>query len=167
MSEEKKVAPAVNNVKNNSYKVLRDLTNDDLKSFPVVKVELTRSESKYGISYKWSIPFGLAHLESKHLDEIGYFTILNVQNIEPTGVKTYINAAQRFIVGTTKDGKTYHQVQLIIGHRCFLTRLINDNELRLANSWIKQEKMNPIIWIEVPVVLEDDLLVNIGSNEEN
>lgn len=167
METDKKVGSSIATKNINTYKALRDLTNDDLKELPVVKVELTRLENKnFGVSYKWSVPFGFAHLESRKLDEIGYYTILDCKKVESSGKTTYVSACQRFIKGTTKDGKEYHQLQLILGYRCFLTYLINDNELRLATSWIKQGKMKPINWVVVPVVNEDDLNVNIGSDIE-
>lgn len=166
MEEKEKVVTNVAATKNKgAYKILREVTNEDLKSWEFTKLEVSKFESKYGITFKWKIPFGFAYLESRQLDVIGYHTILDCKKIDPTGNSTIISAAVRYVKGIGKDSREYHQVQIIIGTRCFLTRLINDNELRLSNSWIKQGKMKPIEWVDVPEKIDEDLDHNAGSNK--
>ncbi len=51
------------------YKKVRNLLKKDLKKLPVVKMTLSRIQSEsFGTSFKWSIPFGFAHLESRQIN---------------------------------------------------------------------------------------------------
>ena len=147
---EKKEEKVANTPTLNEYKPLKELTNEDCKNLPIVKVNLIRSRSKFGESYKASFPLGLATLDIRNrFDQIAY-----------------VNAYARFTRGLGKDGREYHAIQLIFGRDTFLTRFFNDRELILVNSWIKQGKMKPINWVNVPEKIGDEEFnINLGSDE--
>lgn len=164
---EKKEVKVVNTPTLNEYKPLKELTNEDCKNLPILKVNLIRSRSKFGESYKASFPLGLATLDIRNrFDQIAYLTILNCKGIDPTGSAITVNAYARFTRGLGKDGREYHAIQLIFGRDTFLTRFFNDRELILVNSWIKQGKMKPINWVNVPEKIGDEEFnINLGSDE--
>ena len=138
----------------------KKLTNEDCKNLPIIKVNLIRSRSKFGESYKASFPLGLATLDIRNrFDQIAYLTILNCKGIDPSGSAITVNAYARFTRGLGKDGREYHAIQLIFGR-------VNDRELILVNSWIKQGKMKPINWVNVPEKIGDEEFnINLGSDE--
>ena len=164
---EKKEEKVVNTPTINEYKALKDLTNDDCKNLQIVKVNLIRSRSKFGESYKATFPMGLATLEVRNrFDQIAYLTILNSKGIDPTGSSITVSAYARFTKGLGKDGREYHAIQFIFGKDTFLTRFFNERELILFNSWIKQGKMKAIKWVEVPQKMTDEEFnINLGSDE--
>lgn len=164
---EKSLTKVVSTPTQNEYKPLKELTNEDCKNLPIIKVNLIRSRSKFGESYKASFPLGLATLDIRNrFDQIAYLTILNCKGIDPTGASITVSAYGRFTKGLGKDGREYHAIQLIFGRDTFLTRFFNDREMILINSWIKQKKMRDINWVEVPQLMSDEEFnINLGSDE--
>ena len=149
-----------------AYKPLRDLSNEDLAKLEKVKVSLIKNTYKGNTSYSWESSVGPYHIGSRKFDELAYLTILNVKKMEPTSNSMDVIAARRFIKGLAVNGKEFHQVQFIFGYRTFLTRMINDNELRLIDSYVTQGKLAPINWISKPIDVDVDEDVNITAENE-
>lgn len=153
-------------VNNSDYKALRDLTNEDLKFLPMVKVALKKSSYNGNESYSWEYKYGPLPLGSKRLDAVAYLSILNIANLEPTGSVTNVPARMRGVITHGKDGKDHKQLQFIFGYRTFLTRLINDSELRLMEAYVKQGKQQAIKWVNKPEEIDSVEEVNIKANDD-
>ncbi len=147
-------------MENKVFKKLNELNNEDCKNLEVVKVELRHNVSKdYGHTYSCEMLVGPYHVKfRKNFSELNYYSILIAQKDIKEGSLVTVNAYRRWTKGMAKNGKEYHQVQLIFGKDTFLTRMISDSELSLFNDFIKRKMIKEIEWVEVPA--------NIGVDEE-
>lgn len=155
---------------NSEYKPLRDLKDTDLKALDFGEVILRKNSYKGMDTYSWIYKVGPLPLETRKFDVVGYLSILDCFKRDVSQIKgeTSVPCRVRYIVIKGKDGRFVHQIQFVFGYRTFLTRLVNDNEFRLIESYIKQGKVKSINWIEKP---EDDVDVgddvSVKGNEDN